>query len=68
MTGTTEPQSHPSTASHDLSLLVSLATIPFLVVLVGGQVMNRQLLDLSLASEELFRGDRLPLLPFPDPE
>jgi hypothetical protein len=44
-------------------LLVSLATGPFLLGLVAGRALEHLLQDLGKASEELFRGDRLPVLP-----
>lgn len=66
MISTTASQPPPPAPPTDLSLLVSLATIPFLGVLVIGQMLNRQVQELGVASEELFRGDRLPLLPSPD--
>jgi hypothetical protein len=52
----------------DLTLpwLVSLATIPGLTAIIGAPALLRELQKLSVHSEEVFRGDRLPLLPFPD--
>ena len=46
-------------------LLLSLATPPLLVVLVGGLVLKEAIQELGLLSEEIFRGDRLPVLHFP---
>jgi len=58
---------HPSTGSvspeSGTRLLVSLATGPFLLGLVAGRALEHLLQDLGKASEELFRGDRLPVLP-----
>lgn len=49
------------------TVLVSLATGPVLLALVGGRTLERLLLELGQSSEELFRGDRLPILSFPEP-
>ncbi|MBW4579222.1 MAG: hypothetical protein KME42_06580 [Tildeniella nuda ZEHNDER 1965/U140] len=43
-------------------LLLSLATAPLLVALVGGKVFTEAVRELGVLSEELFRGDRLPVL------
>jgi hypothetical protein len=50
-----------------VQLLVSLFTIPTLAAIVGVQAGLQQIQDMANHSEEIFRGDRLPLLPFPDP-
>jgi hypothetical protein len=50
-----------------VKLLVSIATIPTLAVIVGIQAVLQQVQTLANNSEEIFRGDRLPLLPFPEP-
>lgn len=55
------------------ALLLSLATAPVLLGLVGSKIVAETIRDLSLLSEELLRGDRLPVLKFPtaaesDPE
>ena len=44
-------------------LAVSLASAPLLLTVVVGQALLSQLIQLGVESEELFRGDRLPLLP-----
>lgn len=49
------------------ALIVSLAIPPFLASLVAGKVLAKLVEDVGVSSEELFRGDRLPILPFPDP-
>lgn len=46
-------------------ILVGLATGLFLLALLGGKVLSRLMQELGQQSEELFRGDRLPLLDFP---
>jgi hypothetical protein len=50
-----------------VKLLVSIATVPTLIVIVGLQALLQQVQILANNSEEIFRGDRLPLLPFPEP-
>lgn len=58
-------------ASNDLgvkiptSLLLSLATAPLLVGVLCGKASIKFLQALGEASEEVFRGDRLPVLRFP---
>lgn len=47
------------------SLLVSLAATPWLVTIVAVQAAGGLLEQLGLASEEIFRGDRLPVLHLP---
>ncbi|MBW4691324.1 MAG: hypothetical protein KME27_06105 [Lyngbya sp. HA4199-MV5] len=46
-------------------VLLSLATAPVLVALVGSHVVAKAIQELGLLSEEIFRGDRLPVLHFP---
>lgn len=48
------------------SLLLEIGTASILLLLTTGQVTVKALESLGAASEELFRGDRLPILPFPD--
>lgn len=48
------------------SLLVSIAATPWLSAIVGLQATGNLLERLGLASEEIFRGDRLPVLHFTD--
>jgi hypothetical protein len=50
-----------------VKLLVSIATVPTLAAIVGLQAVLQQVQTLANNSEEIFRGDRLPLLPFPEP-
>ncbi len=49
-------------------LLLSLATAPLLVGLRAGQALAQFLQEVGEASEEVFRGDRLPVLNFPTAE
>ena len=46
-------------------LLLSLATGPVLLGLLGNKLINQLLPEIGLYSEEIFRGDRLPMLNFP---
>lgn len=70
------PLSQPHTQSSGLltpELLLSLAAGPFLVGLIVQKVLADTLQEVGLLSEEIFRGDRLPVLNFPiqsdvDPE
>jgi len=48
------------------SLLVSIAATPWLAAIVSIQAASGFLEQLGVASEEMFRGDRLPILHFPD--
>ncbi|MBW4642527.1 MAG: hypothetical protein KME23_05885 [Goleter apudmare HA4340-LM2] len=48
------------------SLLLQIGTASILLLLITGQAANRTLEAIGQASEELFRGDRLPILNFPD--
>jgi hypothetical protein len=47
------------------SLLVSIAATPWLVTIVTLNTASGLLEQLGLASEEIFRGDRLPVLHLP---
>ena len=47
-------------------LALSLSTAPVLLVLVGAKALSVTLRELGELSEEVFRGDRLPLLQRPD--
>ncbi|BAZ53351.1 hypothetical protein NIES4103_60250 [Nostoc sp. NIES-4103] len=48
------------------SLLLQLGTGSILLLLTTGKLTTKALESIGEASEELFRGDRLPILPFPD--
>ncbi len=48
-----------------VDLLISLATVPLVVGLVGTKALTQIAQELGQLSEEVFRGDRLPLLKFP---
>lgn len=47
------------------SLLLSVATVPMLLALVGGRALTEAMRELGELSEEIFRGDRLPVLHVP---
>ncbi|HIK29647.1 MAG TPA: hypothetical protein IGR89_16595 [Oscillatoriaceae cyanobacterium M7585_C2015_266] len=47
------------------NILLSLATAPVLLGLGAGQNLAKFLQEVGEASEEIFRGERLPILNFP---
>lgn len=49
------------------TLWLSLATIPLLLFLLSAKALFDLMQQLGLASEELFRGDRLPIINLFDP-
>jgi hypothetical protein len=59
------PQKQVSWDSLPIELAVGLVTVPALVALVGAKVLTTAAHDLGRWSEEVFRGDRLPLLNIP---
>ncbi|NJR50811.1 MAG: hypothetical protein HC780_15830 [Leptolyngbyaceae cyanobacterium CSU_1_3] len=48
-------------------ILLGMATLPVLVGLVGIQAIAQTVHELGVLSEELFRGDRLPVLDLSEP-
>ena len=50
--------------SLDAKILVGLATVPVLAGMVGVRALAEGLRELGSLSEEIFRGDRLPVLEF----
>lgn len=48
------------------SCFLQIGAISMLMLLMAQKATREALLNLGEASEELFRGDRLPLLNFPD--
>ncbi|MGB0560986.1 MAG: hypothetical protein ACPGVO_04185 [Spirulinaceae cyanobacterium] len=54
-----------STSCTLMQFYLSLALLPLLGTVLALGAIAPLLLQLSQLSEELFRGDRLPLLPFP---
>ena len=51
---------------HPVIVCLSLATAPFLGSLLVVDQIAQRLEELGEASEEVFRGDRLPILNFPN--
>jgi hypothetical protein len=49
-------------------LLLQLGTGSLLLGLVGAKAVAQAVKAIGQASEEVFRGDRLPVLPFPETE
>lgn len=47
------------------SLIISITTIPVVALILVARGAARATLELGELSEELFRGDRLPILMFP---
>jgi hypothetical protein len=47
------------------NIYLSLATFPVLVGLGVSFTLTKGIVELGRVSEEIFRGDRLPILPFP---
>jgi hypothetical protein len=47
---------------------LSVVTFPLLVGLGVARPLTQGIVELGRLSEEVFRGDRLPILPFPDGE
>jgi hypothetical protein len=52
----------------NVNLWLSLSVAPFLALYGGGRALYEWSIEVGKASEELFRGDRLPILPVQDPE
>ncbi|MBW4623015.1 MAG: hypothetical protein KME17_27105 [Cyanosarcina radialis HA8281-LM2] len=50
----------------DPEIIVSLAAVPVLLAVVGIKKLSEGISAIGSASEEIFRGDRLPVLHFPD--
>jgi hypothetical protein len=61
-TSSSSPQSFQTVVP---ALFVSLAATPCLVAIVAATATQELLERVGLASEEVFRGDRLPVLHFP---
>ena len=58
------PESASARAVIAPSLLVSIAATPWLAAILSVQAASEFLEQLGVASEEMFRGDRLPVLHF----
>lgn len=48
-----------------VNLYLSVATLPVMGILVAAMTLQEVIVSVGLASEEIFRGDRLPLLKKP---
>ena len=55
------PMSH-SNSQVPTELLLSLSTAPLLLILIGSRAVAVLMREMGQTSEELFRGDRLPIL------
>lgn len=55
----------PSQSGIPLDIFLTCATGPLLFGLLAAKAIAGVIQDLGLASEEVFRGDRLPVLNFP---
>ena len=62
MPPTTPKRTDPGEFNLSVDTLLSLATAPFLLGLLGMQTATNWLQAAGIASEEVFRGDRLPIL------
>ena len=51
-----------STSKLPTELLLSLSTAPLLLVLIGSRALATMVQEMGKTSEEVFRGDRLPVL------
>jgi hypothetical protein len=51
-----------------IGVLLSLSTAPLLCLLLGGRALALALTEIGQTSEELFRGDRLPVLKMTAPD
>ncbi|WRH65510.1 MAG: hypothetical protein RSE13_16825 [Planktothrix sp. GU0601_MAG3] len=60
------PAKSPNPMTFPQECLVSLTTAPLLIAALGTKVFHDLILNLSTNSEEIFRGDRLPILHFPN--
>ena len=60
---TTSPPRLPIQLPLATEVIISLSSLPLVSLLALGHVVANSLADVGQASEELFRGDRLPSLP-----
>lgn len=51
-----------STSKLPTEILLSLSTVPLLIVLIGSRALATMVQEMGKTSEEVFRGDRLPVL------
>ncbi|MCW5316901.1 hypothetical protein GTQ43_24720 [Nostoc sp. KVJ3] len=62
----TNPPANPDLFTIPQSFLLQIGTASILLLLITGKTTVRALETIGEASEELFRGDRLPILDFPE--
>ncbi|MBN3905561.1 MAG: hypothetical protein HWQ35_02945 [Nostoc sp. NMS1] len=62
----TNPPSNIDLFTIPQSFLLQIGTASILLLLITGKTTVRALESIGEASEELFRGDRLPILDFPE--
>jgi hypothetical protein len=55
------------TDTFPVQLALSCLTLPFLGALLLAENLAKGSIELGKMSEEIFRGDRLPILTFPEP-
>jgi hypothetical protein len=48
------------------TMLLQIGTASIVLLILTGKATGNAIVALGSASEELFRGDRLPILPFPE--
>jgi hypothetical protein len=68
LSATPQNNRHFSLHLSHLEVLLSAAALPALLAIAGVQVVGHQLGQIEANSTEVFRGQRLPLLPFPTTE
>ncbi|MDX2212376.1 MAG: hypothetical protein SFY66_03715 [Oculatellaceae cyanobacterium bins.114] len=52
----------PNSSQTTSNILIGIGTVPVLAVLLGSKAIAELMQHVGQASEELFRGDRLPIL------
>ncbi|QYO63509.1 hypothetical protein [Leptolyngbya sp. 7M] len=52
----------PTSNKLPIGILLSLSTAPLLLVLIGSRALAKMVQDMGQTSEEVFRGERLPVL------
>jgi hypothetical protein len=62
-----DSEKNPQSFKVNSEILLGLATLPVLVGLVSIQAIGQVVQELGVLSEELFRGDRLPVLDLSEP-
>jgi hypothetical protein len=68
LSATPQNNQHFSLHLSHLEVLLSTATLPALLAIASAQIVGHQIAQLEANSTEVFRGQRLPLLPFPPTE